>query len=88
MRNLADDQLLDGLKVNNAFRIEFFDDLATVTEGSSVDGASTWEPAGISQKNFHVEGIQLYFDEITTKPGPDRSRSSSEESTSQVQGYS
>ncbi|XP_045166071.2 autophagy-related protein 2 homolog A-like [Mercenaria mercenaria] len=59
-------------------RIEYFDDMATV-DGTSVDGNITYEPAAINQKNVHFEGVQLYFDEITNRKSPSRSRSSSSE---------
>lgn len=65
------------------FRMEYFDDMATV-EGTSVDGNVTYEPAAISQKNLHIEGVQLFFDEISSRRSPSRSRSSSEGSPPQV----
>lgn len=57
--------------------------MATV-DGTSVDGHMTYEPAAISQKNLHIEGVQLYFDEISNRKSPSRSRSSSEGSPPQV----
>ena len=55
-------------------RIEYFDDMATTAEGSSVD---TWEPVAISQKNLHIEGVQIFFDELNTKRGGMRERTES-----------
>ena len=46
----------------------------TTTDGSSVD---TWEPVAISQKNLHMEGVQIFFDEIHTKRMGTRDRSES-----------
>ena len=60
------------------FRIEYFDDMATTADGSSVD---TWEPVAFSQKNIHIEGVQIFYDEISsvvgTSKGPGRERSES-----------
>lgn len=62
-------------------RLEYFDDMATTTDGSSVD---TWEPVAISQKNLHMEGVQIFFDEIHTKRTGTRERC---ESTASSQMY-
>lgn len=56
--------------------------MAVASDGTSVDGK--FEPAAFIQKNLHVEGVQVFFDEITARRSPGRSRSSSEESASQV----
>lgn len=60
-------------------RIEYFDEMATTADGSSVD---TWEPVAISQKNLYIEGVQILFDEINTKRTTvTRERSESEASS-------
>jgi len=57
--------------------------MALASDGTSVDGK--FQAAAFIQKNFHIEGIQLFFDEITARRSPGRSRSSSEESNTNTQ---
>ncbi|KAK3609284.1 hypothetical protein CHS0354_037995 [Potamilus streckersoni] len=49
-------------------RIDFFDELlkTRTSEGTSVDGGhrNSCESSGIANKNLHIEGLQIFFDEI------------------------
>lgn len=57
--------------------------MATATDGTSVDDGK-FEPAAFVQKNLHIEGVQLLYDEITSRKSANLSRSSSTESSPQV----
>ncbi|XP_052770169.1 autophagy-related protein 2 homolog B-like [Mya arenaria] len=65
-------------------RIEYFDDMATTSEGSSVDSNTTHEPAAMALKNLHIEGIQLFYDETGERKSPARSPTSSDGSPPQM----
>jgi len=70
--------------VNYFFRIEYFDDMASSADGTPVDESGGYEPAAIAHKNLHVEGVQLFYDEIGERRSPPQTSSSSEGSPSQV----
>ncbi|XP_052273890.1 autophagy-related protein 2 homolog A-like isoform X2 [Dreissena polymorpha] len=57
-------------------RIEYFDEMATTSDGTSVDDNASFEPAAFVLKNLHLEGVQLYYDEIGAQQSPSRSCSS------------
>ena len=62
--NVTSETVSSKLNYSCCFRIEYFDDMATTADGSSVD---TWEPVAFNQKNLHIEGVQIFYDEINTK---------------------